>query len=106
MSPLVGDYGDKQLTTDLDRASAACLGQSGTRMQERMTQCVNACQGVRKHTSLTLRQDQEHGLGILVRAVDTDVDTQRPWNSRQLPDIRPLGASRELTKRLRARREP
>ena len=92
--------------TDLDRASAARLAQSGTRMQERMSQCVNAFQGVRKHTGLTIRQDQEHGLGILIRAVDTDVDTQRPWNSRQLPDIRPFEASRELTKRLRVRREP
>ena len=31
--------------TDLDRALAAILAQSGTTMQERMFQCVNACQG-------------------------------------------------------------
>ena len=32
-----------------------------------MSQCANACQGVRKH--LTIRHDQEHALGILILAL-------------------------------------
>ena len=107
MSSLVSDYGDKQLTANSYGSRFGCESCAvWNGEQERMSQCLNACQGVRKNTSSSIRQDQEHGLGILIRAFDTQVDTQGPWNSRQFARYQTVVAARELTKKLRVRREP
>ena len=48
---------------------AAQLAQSGTRLQELTSQRANACPNVRDFLRLTIRQDQEHALEILTRAI-------------------------------------
>ena len=103
--PLLSDYGDKQPA--INRCGSRlveCLGRSKTMMREHMSLCSNACQCVKK-TVLTIKHDQEHAWDL-----DSYNGLRRGHakilESSQLPVIRPLEPSRELTKKLRARHEP